>query len=79
MWYIWPKKTTFGKSLNKKLDHSPFKIKNESIKGIRQLAIFKANPDKTLDKLHWISKMPFQTNSMATIPKIMKLLQQNYS
>ena len=44
-------KTTFGKSLNKKLDHSLFKIKNESIWRIRQLAIFKTNTDKTLGKL----------------------------
>ena len=43
-------KTTI-KIFDKKLDHSLFKIKNESI-------VFKTNTDNTLGKLHRISKIP---------------------
>ena len=38
--------------------------------GIRQLAIFKTSTDKTLGKLHWISKIPLQRRGMAALSKI---------
>ena len=55
-------KTTI-KIFDKKLDHSLFKIKNESI-------VFKTNTDNTLGKLHRISKIPLQRNGMADISKL---------
>ena len=67
-------KKYFWKSLNTKLGHSPHRIKNETIKGIRQLAYLKIVAGKTLGKLPWKSKVQLQRNGMAAIPKIPILL-----
>ena len=66
---------TFGikkyskKSLDTKLDHSPDRNKNKLILGIRQLTYLSIITGKTLGKLHWKSKVPFQRIGKVAIPK----------